>query len=100
MSAKRVETPQPVCEKCWLKEHTHWEPESVNDTGDILFRLKGVDVPIKYNTGQVETCSKCGEITVSGIFDQVDGGLRVFRRSSEEKKGFGLAEEGPSGDYE
>ena len=98
MSAERVETPQPVCEKCWLHVHTHWEPESVNDTGDILFRLKGVDVPIKYNTGQVETCCECGEITVSGIFDQTEN--RLFRNNLEGKKGFGLAQEGPDADYE
>ena len=98
MSAERVETPQPVCEKCWLHVHTHWEPESVNDTGDILFRLKGVDVPIKYNTGQVETCSECGEITISGIFDTPNDTAKFFKR--EPKKGFGLAEEGRSEDYE
>jgi len=98
MSAERVETPEPICEKCWLKEHTHWEPESVNDDGDILFRLKGVDVPVKYNTGQVETCYECGEITISGIFDRSVGSNQVFR--TEPRKGFGLAEEGPTGDYE
>ena len=93
-------TPQPVCEKCWLKDHTHWEPESVDDTGNILIRLKGVDVPIKYNTGQVETCSECGEITVAGIIEHEAKGDRAFKRQFFGKKGFGLAQEGSPGDYE
>lgn len=98
MSAERLGPPEPVCEKCWLKEHTHWEPESVDDTGNILFRLKGVDVPIKYNTGQVETCCSCGEITISGIFEQAES--KIFGRKLDEKHGFGLAQEGPDEDYE
>lgn len=98
MSAERVESPEPICEKCWLKTHMHWEPESVNDDGDILFRLKGVDVPLKYNTGQVETCYECGEVTISGIFDRKAGSNQVFR--TEPRKGFGLAQEGADEDYE
>jgi hypothetical protein len=98
MSAERLETPQPVCEKCWLKDHTQWEPESVGDDGDILFRLKGVDVPLKYNTGQVETCAKCGEITISGIFELSTSDTHTFKR--EAKKGFGLIQDGKDEDYE
>ena len=98
MSAERISVPEPICEKCWLKEHTHWEPESVDDTGSILFRLKGVDVPLKYNTGQVETCTACGEITISGIFDQKSTETKVFKRSPG-KHGFGLAEEDSPEDY-
>jgi hypothetical protein len=72
MSARQIMSPMPVCEACWIKEHARWEPESVDDTGNILMRLKGVDVPQKLNTGNVEVCSKCGEITVSGIFELTD----------------------------
>jgi hypothetical protein len=88
MSAEPVETPQPTCEKCWLKEHAHWEPESVDDGGNILFRLKGVDVPIKHNTGSVESCHTCGELTVAGIYEMTSEEGRFFRKRA--RRGFGL----------
>jgi hypothetical protein len=91
MSSERVEVPQPTCEKCWLKEHARWEPESVDDNGNILFRLKGVDVPLKYNTGAVEACHVCGEITISGIYEVPDEEPKFFRKRV--KRGLGLVEE-------
>lgn len=73
MSANREFTsPMPVCEVCWIQEHAKWEPESIDDTGNILMRLKGVDVPQKVNTGSVEMCSSCGKITIAGIFELRD----------------------------
>lgn len=73
MSADREFTsPMPVCEICWIKDHAKWEPESIDDSGNILMRLKGVDVPQKVNTGSVEVCSVCGKITISGIFELRD----------------------------
>jgi hypothetical protein len=98
MSAERLETPQPICEKCWLKDHTQWEPESVGDDGEVLFRLKGVDVPLKYNTGQVETCTVCGEITISGIFDLMNSDTHSFKRRTP--KGVELIQDGKDEDYE
>lgn len=62
-------SPMPVCEACWIKDHVSWEPESIDDNGNILMRLKSVDVPKKINTGTVESCSVCNKITVSGIFE-------------------------------
>lgn len=44
----------------------------MDDEGNILMRLKGVDVPNKYNTQTVEVCSQCGNITVSGIYELRD----------------------------
>jgi len=61
-------------------------------------RLKGVDVPIKYNTGQVETCYECGEITVSGIFDRTVGTNHAFKDSG--RQGSELAQDGFDEDYE
>lgn len=78
MSAERVLTPQPTCEACWLKDHARWEPESVDDEGNVKLRLIGVDVPNKYNTQTVEICSQCGKITVSGIFELRDPELDMF----------------------
>lgn len=100
MSTENPSIPKPVCEKCWLRDHTHWEPESVDDMGNILMRLKGVDVPIKYNTGQVETCSECGEITIAGIIENEERSERTFKKQFGAKKGFGLVEEDKPEDYE
>jgi hypothetical protein len=69
MAAEPVISPMPVCESCWLESHTKWEPESVDEKGKILMRLKGVDVPEKVNSGSVEVCVMCGNITVAGIFE-------------------------------
>lgn len=72
MAAEPVFIPVPVCEVCWLIEHTVWEPESMDSTGRILMRLTGVDVPEKVNTESVDVCSDCGSITISGIYEMRD----------------------------
>jgi hypothetical protein len=54
-------------------------------------RLKGVDVPLKHNTGAVETCHLCGELTISGIYELDSEDNRVFK--SNVKRGFGLVGE-------
>lgn len=69
MSTEPILSPLPTCEVCWLKGHTKWEPESCDGDGNILMRLKGVDIPQKYNTQTVEVCSQCGNITISGIYE-------------------------------
>jgi len=58
-----------VCESCFLSDHTRWEPESMDDTGNILMKLIGVDVPLKINNGSVEVCCMCGGLTISGIYE-------------------------------
>lgn len=65
-------SPVPVCEACWIKEHAHWEPESVDDNGQILMRLTKVDMPQRVGNGTVESCSTCGNITVAGIVEFKD----------------------------
>ncbi len=47
MAAEPVISPVPICEACWMENHARWEPESMDKTGRIIMRLKGVDVPIK-----------------------------------------------------
>lgn len=69
MASEPVSVPIPVCELCWLIEHTSWEPESMDSAGRIVMHLTGVEVPKKYNTGTVELCGDCGGITISGIYD-------------------------------
>lgn len=61
--------PVPICELCWLIDHTSWEPESMDESGQVLMRMTGIIVPQKLNDGSVELCSNCGSITVSGIFE-------------------------------
>ncbi len=72
MSAKQVLTPTPICEACWIKKHARWEPESVDDTGNILMRLKGIDLPDKVSFGSVETCNECTKLTVAGFYELRD----------------------------
>lgn len=64
--------PVPLCEFCWLVDHTIWEPESVGEDGKVLMRMTGVDVPEKINTDSVEICGLCGAITVAGIYEFKD----------------------------
>ena len=69
MAAEPVISPVPICESCWMENHARWEPESMDKTGRILMRLKGVDVPNKVNSGSVEVCAMCGSVTIAGIFE-------------------------------
>jgi hypothetical protein len=78
MSGEQLQTPMALCEACWLKDHARWEPESMDNKGDILMRLTGVDVPVKVNTGAVEVCTNCGNITVAGIFEMQDPKVVFF----------------------
>lgn len=91
MAGRKIHTPVPVCESCWLKVHTKWEPHSVSETGNVLMKLVGVEVPEKVNTGSAEVCSTCGEITVSGIYELSGTGAadddEVFVDSWEEVVG-------------
>ncbi len=82
MSGEHLQAPVSLCEACWLKDHARWEPESMDSKGDILMRLTGVDVPIKVNTGAVEVCSNCGNITVAGIFEMQDPKVVFFTTGS------------------
>lgn len=47
----------------------------MDENGQILMRLTGVDVPEKINTESVDICADCGSITVSGIYDFRDPAL-------------------------
>lgn len=63
-----MKVPEPVCEECWIKENAQWEPHSMDDDGNILMKLKDIEVPHKYNLDTVELCSKCGKMTIAGIY--------------------------------
>ena len=92
MSAKQVLSPMPVCEVCWLKDHAHWEPQSVDDTGNILMRLRGVDMPDKISVGSVETCSECGKLTISGIYEMKNPNV-TFASDPSQSEAFRETEE-------
>lgn len=81
---KKLE-PMSVCESCWLMDHARWEPESMDDTGNILMRLVGVDVPVKINNGSVEVCCMCGGLSVSGIYEMKDPEEVYFTDSGDNK---------------
>jgi hypothetical protein len=69
MAAEPVISPVPVCESCWIGSHARWEPESMDRSGRILMKLKGIDVPQKINNGTVEVCAMCGAVTIAGIYE-------------------------------
>jgi hypothetical protein len=75
--------PLAVCENCWLSDHSRWEPESMDSTGNVLMKLVGVDVPTKVNTGEVEICCMCGGLSVSGIYEFKDPSKVYFDDSDE-----------------
>jgi hypothetical protein len=72
MSAEPVLIPLAICEMCWLEEHAKWEPESMNESGNILMRLAGVDMPEIVEVGSVEICCQCGSITIAGIYNMMN----------------------------
>ena len=72
MSAEPIKTPVPICEACWVKENAQWEPESMDGSGNILMRLKGIPLPEMYMNSSVENCSECSSITIVGIYKNVE----------------------------
>jgi hypothetical protein len=89
MSAEQVRAPQPLCEQCWISQNAEWEPHSMDNEGNILMRLKDVEVPTKYNLGAVEICSECGKITIAGIYDlppkrRFDFGAENLKQTEQE----------------
>lgn len=67
-----MQSPVPICEACWVKEKAEWEPESMDSSGNILMRLKGVPFPKTYSATSVENCSVCNSITIVGIYKLVE----------------------------
>lgn len=72
MAAEPVLSPMAVCESCWLQDHSKWEPQSINEEGNIVMRLVGVDTPEVACIGDVEVCCMCGSITIAGIYEMKD----------------------------
>jgi hypothetical protein len=62
----------PQCESCYIKDNSVWEPESVGDDGSLISKLIAVTVPLDISTGQINVCAMCGEITVIGIFAEME----------------------------
>ena len=84
MAAEPSKKPVPLCEVCWLIDHTFWEPESMTSDGKIVMQLVKVDVPDKINTESVEICFECGSITVAGIYElREDLGLEGLQEDEE-----------------
>jgi hypothetical protein len=52
-----------------MEEHSKWEPQSVNEDGNILVKLVGVDMPTIINTGSVDVCWMCGSVTIAGLYE-------------------------------
>ena len=62
----------PQCEKCYVDENSMWEPESVGEDGSIISKLLAVTVPNEISTGQINVCAQCGDITVVGIYAEME----------------------------
>lgn len=56
----------------------------MDETGNILLRLVGVEVPQKVNTGEVDVCCMCGAITVCGIYEFKDPDKVYFTSDTSE----------------
>jgi hypothetical protein len=54
----------------------------MDEKGNILMKLVGVPVPELHSAGSVETCTKCGAVTISGIYDLVEPDV-VFPEEEE-----------------
>jgi hypothetical protein len=86
MSDKLAMVPFATCEECWLSAHSKWEPQSIDQTGNIMMKLVGIEVPQKTNTGSVEVCCTCGSITIAGIYEMKNPETVNFTREEEADK--------------
>lgn len=62
----------PQCEACFIEENSKWEPESVGDDGSLVSKLVAIAVPDDIETGLVNICATCGDITIVGIYSEID----------------------------
>ncbi len=62
----------PQCEVCFIEENSKWEPESVGDDGSLVSKLVAIAVPDDLETGLVNICATCGDITIVGIYSEID----------------------------
>jgi hypothetical protein len=87
MAAEPVLLPVALCESCWLQDNAKWEPQSVNEDGNILMRLVGVETPEILTPGSVDICCMCGSITIAGIYEMRDP-KKVYFFNDESSKDF------------
>jgi hypothetical protein len=62
----------PCCERCWVKDNSRWEPDGVSAEGELTTKLTAVAVPVFLQLGSVNVCATCGEITVVGIYRELE----------------------------
>lgn len=87
MSDEKNLEPLPLCEQCWLGDHTRWEPASIDENGTVAMELVSVELPATFSTGSIEMCCMCGNITISGIYSMLDPS-GVYFDSSDEEEGY------------
>jgi hypothetical protein len=71
----------PQCELCWIRENSTWEPDSVDENGNIITRLVSVTVPLNLVPGAVCECISCGKVTVVGIYVPIE----PYERENEDE---------------
>lgn len=57
---------QSCCERCWIEDH--YEIKNVGD-GETDVRIR---LPVVLKDPEIETCCKCGEPTIMGLYIRVD----------------------------
>lgn len=72
-----------LCEECFLIDHAHWVPESMDESGNATMRLAGVDMPENVSVGSVDVCCQCGSITIVGIYEYRDPTKIYFTTTGE-----------------
>lgn len=69
----------------------------MNESGSILMRLSGVDIPELIEVGSVEICCMCGSVTIAGIYNMMNPKEVYFldgdRASHDFEFDFGAVEE-------
>lgn len=62
----------PQCERCYIAANSKWEPDSVGDDGSLVSKLTAIAIPDELLPGQISICATCGEITIVGIYVEMD----------------------------
>lgn len=64
----------------------------MDQDGNILMKLVSVEVPDKKNTSEPDTCSRCGNLTISGIYKMSDPSVLFFSSEGLVKPGIPVSE--------
>lgn len=65
----------------------------MDQDGNILMKLVTVEMPNRRDSSEPDTCSRCGNLTVAGIYEMSDPAVLFFSSEGLIRSGIPVAED-------